>query len=153
MNLPLVLCSVAGFTDISAPQISAHARVLVAVPVLRGTSAESFQGGNAGPGGGACFCQISFPPAKCDKTAQPRFWPVNPSMTSGPSSFFQSWSDTWRDNWKRCRQGCTYDASVKEMENTWHDRINKDSLTAVKINGLWEELDIQPLIFPGTLHK
>lgn len=30
---------------------------------------------------------------------------------------------------------------MKEMEITWPDRINKDSLTAVNINGLWEELD------------
>jgi len=42
---------------------------------------------------------------------------------------------------------------MKEMEITLPDRINKDSLTAVKIYGLWEEPDIQPLIFPEMLHK
>lgn len=42
---------------------------------------------------------------------------------------------------------------MKEMEISRPDRINKGSLTAVKINELREELDIQPLIFPGTLHK
>lgn len=39
------LCSVEGFVDVFAAQISARAPVLVSVP--RGASAESFQGGNA----------------------------------------------------------------------------------------------------------
>lgn len=42
---------------------------------------------------------------------------------------------------------------MKETEIIQPDRIDKDSLTAVKINGLWEELDIQPLIFPCVSNK